>query len=141
MLSGRVWLLWRGEQPPGYAGARLSPVDGLRQRPSPFLPMAFEFDAELWRWEARTETWTFVSLPTDVADEVLDLAGPVERGFGSVRVEVTIGTTVWRTSIFPSSDTYVLPVKKSVRAAEGLSIGDTVRVRIHLVDLAAAAEG
>jgi len=103
--------------------------------------MAFEFDAELWRWEARTETWTFVSLPTDVADEVLDLAGPVERGFGSVRVEVTIGTTVWRTSIFPSSDTYVLPVKKSVRAAEGLSIGDTVRVRIHLVDLAAAAEG
>ncbi len=103
--------------------------------------MAFEFDAALWRWEARTETWTFVSLPTDVADEVLDLAGPVERGFGSVRVEVTIGTTVWRTSIFPSSDTYVLPVKKSVRAAEGLSIGDTVRVRIHLVDLAAAAEG
>lgn len=103
--------------------------------------MAFEFDAELWRWEARTETWTFVSLPTDVADEVLDLAGPVERGFGSVRVEVTIGATVWRTSIFPSSDTYVLPVKKSVRAAEGLSIGDTVRVRIHLVDLAAAAEG
>ena len=103
--------------------------------------MAFEFDAGLWRWEARTETWTFVSLPTDVADEVLDLAGPVERGFGSVRVEVTIGTTVWRTSIFPSSDTYVLPVKKSVRAAEGLSIGDTVRVRIHLVDLAAAAEG
>jgi len=103
--------------------------------------MAFEFDAELWRWEARTETWTFVSLPTDVADEVLDLAGPVERGFGSVRVEVTIGATVWRTSIFPSSDTYVLPVKKSVRAAEGLSIGDTVRVRIRLVDLATAAEG
>src|SRR5690625_2534527 len=106
--------------------------------------MAFEFDAGLRRWEARTATWTFVSLPTHVADEVLDLAGPagpVERGFGSVRVEVTIGATVRRTSIFPSSDPYVLPVKRSVRAAEGLSIGDTVRVRIHLVDLAAAAEG
>lgn len=103
--------------------------------------MAYEFDAQLWRWEVRTDTWTFVSLPTDVADEVLDLAGPLERGFGSVRVEVTVGDTVWRTSIFPSSDTYVLPIKKAVRAAEQLEIGDPVRVRIHLVDLAAATEG
>jgi hypothetical protein len=99
--------------------------------------MTYEFDAALYLWEARrTDSWTFVDLPTHVADEILDLAGPVARGFGAVRVEVTIGRTVWRTSIFPDSKagTYVLPIKKAVRRAEGLDVGDTARVRIALVD-------
>ena len=97
----------------------------------------YAFDAELWTWQARTDSWVFVSLPTDIADEVLDVAGSAARGFGSLRVEVTIGRTVWRTSIFPSqaSGTYVLPLKKAVRAAEGLEVGDTASVRIALVDL------
>ena len=97
--------------------------------------MSYAFEAPLWLWEARrTDAWTFVSLPTELADEVLDLVGDRARGFGSVRVEVTVGGTVWRTSIFPSSDTYVLPVKKAVRRAEELEVGDTVRVRLTLVD-------
>jgi hypothetical protein len=96
-----------------------------------------EFDAALWLWDARSDSWTFVSLPTDLADDVLDLAGPHARGFGSVRVEVTIGRTTWRTSLFPDSKaaTYVLPVKKAVRAAEGLAVGDTVHVGLRLLDL------
>ena len=98
--------------------------------------MTHEFEAPLWRWDARrTDVWTFVSLPTAVADDVLDLVGDRARGFGSVRVEVTIGGTTWRTSIFPSTDTYVLPVKKSVRTAEHLEIGDTVAVHLALVDV------
>jgi hypothetical protein len=95
----------------------------------------YAFEAPLWLWAARrTDAWTFVSLPTAVADEVLDLVGDRARGFGSVRVEVTVGGTVWRTSIFPSSDTYVLPIKKAVRRAESLEVGDTVRVELTLVD-------
>lgn len=99
--------------------------------------MTVEFDAPLWLWQARTDSWTFVSLPTDLADDVLDVAGPVTRGFGSVRVEVTIGRTTWRTSLFPdaASSTYVLPVKKAVRCAEGLAAGDTAHVCLTLVDL------
>jgi hypothetical protein len=98
--------------------------------------VTYEFDAELWLWEARTDGWTFVSVPTDVADEVLDVAGGRARGFGSLRVEVTIGGTTWRTSIFPDAGrrTYVLPVKKAVRAAEGLSAGSTARVRLVVLD-------
>ena len=98
--------------------------------------MTYEFDAALWLWAARqADSWTFVSLPTDIADEILDLAGGVSRGFGSLRVNVTIGDTDWRTSIFPStSGTYVLPIKKAVRTAESIGTGDTVHVRITLVD-------
>jgi hypothetical protein len=39
--------------------------------------------------------------------------------------------------VFPDSTagTYVLPVKKAVRTAEGLAVGDTAHVRLELVDV------
>ncbi|GAB3884780.1 hypothetical protein GCM10029964_046340 [Kibdelosporangium lantanae] len=51
-------------------------------------------------------------------------------------MRVTVGTTTWRTSIFPGSGggAYVLPVKKAVRKAEDLDIGDTTTVTVELVD-------
>ena len=100
--------------------------------------MTFEFEAALWLWESRrADSWTFVSLPTDVAGEILDSAGAAARGFGSLRVDVTIGNTHWRTSIFPASTagTYVLPIKKAVRTAEALEAGDIALIRLALVDL------
>lgn len=112
-------------------------IDPVAQR-GQHAPVPYEFDAPLWVWDARqVDTWTFVSVPTDIADEIDELTAPFARGFGSVRVEVTVGRTVWRTSIFPSrpQQTYVLPIKKAVRRAEGLKPGDTARVRIELVDV------
>ncbi len=99
--------------------------------------MIVEFDAELWEWQARkSDRWTFVNLPPGPSDEILDRVGDAVRGFGSVRVEVTVGRTVWRTSIFPDNRAraYSLPVKKAVRTAEGLATGDTVHVSLRLVD-------
>lgn len=98
--------------------------------------MIVEFDAPLWQWEARrADAWTFVSLPTDVADDILDVVS-VRRGFGSVRVEASVGSTTWRTSVFPSAEqrTFVLPVKRAVRRAEGVGVGDTLEVRLRVLD-------
>jgi hypothetical protein len=69
----------------------------------------FEFTAELWEWESQA-SWYFVSLPPEMADEIEDMAGARAGGFGSVRVEVAIGATTWRTSVFPDKKraTYVL---------------------------------
>lgn len=97
--------------------------------------MTYEFDAPLWRWSARTETWTFVSVPAQISDEILDVAGPAARGFGSLRVEVVIGPSTWRTSIFPGDSGYALPVKKAVRTANGADIGDVLHVRLTVLDL------
>ncbi len=96
--------------------------------------LSFRFDAELWESATEGTTWVFVSLPTDQADEIADLV-PKGPGFGSVRVEVLIGSTRWRTSLFPSSasGTYVLPVKKAVRASEGLEVGDTASVGLRVL--------
>ena len=99
--------------------------------------MVVEFEAELWLWQARRpESWTFVSLPADVSEEIRELTGGQARGFGSVRVRVTVGGSVWTTSIFPGSGqaAYVLPVKRAVRKAEALDTGDTVSVTVELVD-------
>lgn len=62
-------------------------------------------------------------------------AGP-PRGFGSVRVEATVGGTTWRTSVFPDSrgGSYVLPVKRAVREAEDLDDGDQVTVTLRPLD-------
>ncbi|MEH3066644.1 MAG: DUF1905 domain-containing protein [Aeromicrobium erythreum] len=89
------------------------------------------FDADLWRDGA----WHFVTVPDDVSDEVEERFGPTAAGFGSVRVEVTVGATTWRTSVFPSAQqrAYVLPVKKAVRTAEGLDEGGTASFTLHVL--------
>jgi hypothetical protein len=95
------------------------------------------FEATLWRWDARREdTWTFVSLPADASDEIRDLTGGVRRGFGSLRVRATVGGSTWTTSIFPGGDngSYVLPIKRPVRKAEALDVGDTATVEVELID-------
>jgi Domain of unknown function (DUF1905) len=96
------------------------------------------FTAELWLWDARRQdTWTFVTLPPDVSAAVEDEAdgqGP-RAGFGSVRVEVRIGPSTWRTSLFPdkASGCFVLPVKRAVRRANGVEEGDPVEVELRLL--------
>ncbi|WBU38560.1 DUF1905 domain-containing protein [Homoserinibacter sp. YIM 151385] len=94
-----------------------------------------EFDAELWLWEARREAWTFVTLPPELGEAVRDAAGArPPAGFGAVPVEVSTGTTSWRTSVFPDAarGSYVLPVKAAVRRAEGLEPGASARYRIRV---------
>lgn len=90
------------------------------------------FRSPLFRAEA-ADAWRFVALPADVSEAVRLVAGP-PRGFGSVRVQVRIGATTWRTSVFPDAarGTFVLPVKRAVRAAEGLEDGDVVEVALEV---------
>lgn len=119
--------------------AALSRVGPTRQTAAVAgTPETYDFEAPLWLWDARQgDSWTFVSLPEEIADEVLELAAPVARGFGSVRVEVTVGRTTWHTSLFPSKDagTYVLPVKRAVRRAEGLEPGRPASFALRLRDV------
>lgn len=101
--------------------------------------MRYEFDAEVWRWEARVDEWGFASLPREASEEIREYIGDLARGFGSVRVECTLrdaaGETVWRTSIFPGGDgVYVLPLKKTVRRKHDLPIGARTRLRVEVLD-------
>ncbi len=94
------------------------------------------FSAPLWEYQGGQGSWHFISLPVDVADAIEAEVGDRTGGFGSVRVEVRIGESRWQTSLFPSraDGTNQLPVKKSVRTAEGLVEGTTAAVHLAVVD-------
>jgi hypothetical protein len=97
--------------------------------------MRFEFTSPLWEWSARAE-WYFVTLPEEASADIAEVPR-APRGFGAVKVRVRVGASRWSTSIFPDSQqgAYVLPVKKSVRTAEGLTEGEPVSVELEVVGL------
>lgn len=114
-------------------GCRTSRLDALGNRyPAPVI---VEFAGPVFRWGARSEAWFFTALPTRLSDEIREIPR-IPRGFGSVRVRATIGRTAWRTSIFPDAErgAYVLPLKRSVRDAEGVEEGVDVVVELEVLD-------
>ena len=103
-------------------------------RENGLMDTSWSFTAELWEWTSKT-SWFFFSVPEADADDIEEQHGRTAAGFGSIRVEVTIGSTTWRTSVFPSTSekTYVLPVKKAVRKAEGLEPGSSATIHLSIV--------
>lgn len=68
--------------------------------------------------------WTYVSIPKEKVPNVRP------GGWGSIPVNVTIGKTTWKTSLFPlKKEGYFLPIKKSVVKKESLRVGDKVIVK------------
>jgi len=93
------------------------------------------FEGEVFRWEARTDSdWYFVALPAEPSEDIRETQ-TYRRGFGGVRVDASIGSSTWRTSIFPQTGgVYVLPLKRAVRDAEGIHPGAVVRVDLLILD-------
>jgi len=95
----------------------------------------YRFSAPLWQYPGEG-SWYFVQVPEEISDDIADLTAGSRKGFGSVRVSVTVGESVWQTSVFPSkSGCYLLPVKKPVRIAEGLFEGSSVETQLEVLDL------
>ena len=93
----------------------------------------YTISGEVWRHHG-PGGWHFVTLPSEIADEVRvrSLAKP----FGSIAARVTVGAVSWETSLFADtkSASYLLPLKADVRSRAGLRAGDTVTLEIALVD-------
>lgn len=95
--------------------------------------MRISFKAKVWLYDGPA-AWHFITLPKDIAAEINHSHGHLKRGWGSLPVAVTIGDSRWETSIFPDkkSGSYILPLKKAVRMAEGLRDGDYAEVGLEL---------
>ncbi len=94
--------------------------------------LAYEFSSELFVWQGGQASWYFIRVPVGPSQELREQMEGLTNGFGSIRVEVAVEESVWRTSLFPdsSSNTYLLPVKKQVRRAAEIEEGDIVDVSI-----------
>jgi hypothetical protein len=97
------------------------------------MTTSYSFRAALWLHPGEAG-WHFITLPPEVAEELRDDAAPFAKAFGSVKVTASVGGQRWATSVFPdaASGSYLLPVKKAVRTAAGLSAGDEADVELVL---------
>ncbi|MCL3859646.1 DUF1905 domain-containing protein [Actinotalea sp. K2] len=96
----------------------------------------YRFTTTLWQTEG-VGPWVMLTVPFEQADAIDEVSQGQRHGFGSVRVEVRIGTTTWRTSLFPDRrrKSFVMGVKRAVRDAEGLDVGDTAEVEVTLLEV------
>lgn len=90
--------------------------------------------APLWLWTGESASWYFITVPEELSDEIRAHSLGNRAGFGSVRVEATIGDVSWRTSVFPQkSGGYLLPVKADVRRRADIAAGDEVSLTLELL--------
>lgn len=100
----------------------------------------FHQRATLWRWVgASGANMFFLRFTGEVAEAISALAlmrrfeSGRRRGWGALRVEARIGATRWHTSIFPGDrESWLLPVKREVREAEGLIEDGEAAVEVRL---------
>ena len=95
----------------------------------------YRFDAELWEYTGQG-AWVFLTVPPAPSADIAAIPRPPRPGFGSIRVSVSLGGSTWLTSIFPDSKsgTFMLPVKKAIRARERVEPGDVVEVTLELLE-------
>ena len=91
--------------------------------------------ATLWRWSGEGGSWHFLTVPEQLSAEIRAQSLLRRGGFGSVRVDASIGDVRWRTSVFPQkSGGYILPVKAEVRRRADISDGDDVSLTLEILE-------
>jgi hypothetical protein len=90
-----------------------------------------DFNGKIWFWKGPAP-WYFVTVPEEQCRDLKAVSGFVTYGWGMIPVHVRIGQTAWKTSLWPKDDSYIVPIKASVRKAEKLEEGDTVTIRLEV---------
>ncbi|MET8526450.1 DUF1905 domain-containing protein [Micromonospora sp. NPDC005172] len=91
--------------------------------------MEYDFEGAVWEWRGPSP-YHFVTIPPECVDMVRQVAAAVTYGWGMIPVEVRLGRSRWRTSLFPKDEGYVLPLRDSVRDKEGIALDDVVHIRL-----------
>ena len=94
----------------------------------------YNIRAKVWLYPGMAG-WHFISIPEKQSREIKTLFSEFKRGWGSLRVVVTLGTTSWKTSIFPDkkSGEYILPLKAKVRKKENIVHGKTIECIVEIL--------
>ena len=88
-------------------------------------PVDLTFEGEVWQWRGPAPHY-FVSVPAELCDVLRAAAKVVSYGWGMVPVRVRVGSTEWRTAIFPKDGGYIVPIKADVRRKEGIEEGHVI---------------
>ena len=79
--------------------------------------------------------WHFITIPINISLDIKNKFSDIQRGWGSLPVNVIVGSTKWKTSIFPDKQTggYLMPIKAGVRKKEEIEDDDIVNVTIEIL--------
>ena len=96
-------------------------------------PKIYIVRSKIWLYPGMAG-WYFVNVGKKQSREIQKRYGRASRGFGSLPVQVVVGKTSWKTSIFPDrkSETYLLPLKTEVRRKENIQRGKTITFSIEI---------
>ncbi|WP_241127477.1 DUF1905 domain-containing protein [Novosphingobium terrae] len=96
------------------------------------------FSGKVWVWTSakggKPVRWFFVTVEDGPAAELKLVSMGLTAGFGSLPVKARIGTTTWRTSVFPHRESggWLLPLKAAVRKEAGIREGDEIEVTLEI---------
>jgi hypothetical protein len=93
--------------------------------------MMIEFEGEIIYWRGPSP-FLFVAVPEEPSRGLKAISVLVTYGWGVIPVQVRIGKTEWKTSLFPKDGRYLVPIKMSVQKAESLEVGDDVVVSLEV---------
>ena len=93
--------------------------------------MNFEFSGKIWFWRGPAPFF-FVTMPDEESRDLKAVSNAVTYGWGVIPVQVRIGSTTWKTSLFPKDGRYLVPIKDRVRKAEHLDEGDEVTIHLEV---------
>ncbi len=93
----------------------------------------FRIKGKVVRYTVEPASWYFVYVDA-VTTERIRAARTKTVGFQYVPIEATLGTTVWKTTLFPTKEgPYLLALKAKVRQAESIREGQEVGVKVKLI--------
>ena len=95
--------------------------------------LTYQFTATVWRYEG-PNGWYFVSLPITLAEEIRQQLKWQEEGWGRLKAKAQIGSSNWETAIWFDTklNTYLLPIKASIRKQEGIDAGFSICVVLYI---------
>lgn len=95
---------------------------------------SYTMKEKVFIYPSEVAAWHFIPVTRKIGQSIKETNGKSVRGFGSLPVEVSIGSSTWNTSIFPDkySGSYILPLKASVRKKEDILAGELVTFTITL---------
>ena len=93
----------------------------------------YKIKSKVWLYPGMAG-WNFITISKKHSKSIHQTYGAMKKGWGSLPVNVTVGKTKWKTSIFPDSKigSYLLPLKAEVRKKENIKAGDTVSLTIEI---------
>ncbi len=94
---------------------------------------AYKLRSKVYRYPGMAG-WHFIGVPKKQSEEIKKQFGARAKGWGSLPVQVTLGKTSWKTSIFPDkkSGAYLLPLKADVRKKESIEDGDAITFAVEI---------